>query len=304
MAFSPFTSENHPPLVSARKRKFENPATPANSYSNASAQQEDCAMQAKYPLVELFMPQMDGQHEDILVPKDKGDPWVLRRSTSDGKAFLRIAQCLADQFVMHSYSHPYIDQSHTTGGLAERAQSIEDLFSPLLERTFPGAVRCKLSDFYSLGHQLAPPDTSRVDNPQNVVKRPSAPRQLRGVIDETQKMFRIEAPLACIQRGGASVDVAVSALKFWEELSFAPASAAKDVDALCIFPSSTFLQERAASFLSFIGSTYQNLKLGMHEPYAQITGQETGLVSIKMGLGKSGIGMYEPGEVYEDIGRS
>ena len=304
MAISPFKSENHPPLVSARKRKFENPTTPANSYSNASAQQEESEIQEKYPPVELFLPQIDGQHEDMLALNDRADPWLLRGSTSDGKAFLRIAQCLADQFILHSYSHPYIDQSHTTSGLAERAQSIEDPFSPLLELTFPGAVPCKLKDIYSFGQQPAPQDTSRVDNTQNVAKRSSAARQLRGVIDETQKIFRIEAPLACIQRGGASVDVAVSALKFWEELSFAPASAAKDIDALCIFPSSTFLQERAASFMSIIGSTYQNLKLGMHEPYAQIPGKETGLVSIKMSPGKSSIGMYEPGEVYADIGRS
>ena len=301
MAISPFKNENHPHLVSARKRKFEHPTTPANSFSNASVQQDEPEIQGRFPPVELFVPQIDGQD---LVPEEKADPWLLRRSTSDGKAFLRIAQCLADQLIMRNYSHPYTDQSDATDGPVETAQSIEDLFSPLLERTFPGAVPCRLKDFYSIGQQPASTDTSRADNLQNVAKRHSAARQLRRVIDETQKIFRLEAPLACIQRGGVSVDVAISALKFWEELSFAPVSAAKDIDALCIFPSSTFLEERAASFLSIIGSTYQNLKLGMHEPYAQISGKKTGLVSIKMGLDKPSIGMYEPGEVYEDIGTS
>jgi len=251
-------------------------------------------------------------------PEDRGaDPLpriveeslnLFRPSSLDGKAFLRLAQVLADQVIMQSYPIALTSETNVTGlqyMWAERTSLIDDLISPILSRIFPGITKCSLKQFSALNQTS---NAQQVDLKDMAVLQSATQRflsrQFKDVIDEPYGIFHVQPPLVCVRRGNAPIDLAISALKFWEELSLAPISGTKDVAAVCILPASLFVQERASSFLSAIGGAYRSLKLGMHHPCLDVGETRNGLVPISMGSSDSEKESYAIGEACERVGKS
>ncbi len=250
-------------------------------------------------------------------PEDRGTdplPHIVEENFSffkpfslDGKAFLRLAQVLADQVIMQSYPIALTSETNVTGlqcKWAERTSLIDDLISPILSRIFPGITKCSLKQFSAINQTS---NAQQVDLKDMAVLQSAAQRylsrQLKDVIDEPYGIFNVQPPLACVRRGDAPIDLAISALKFWEELSLAPISGTKDVAAVCILPASLFVQERASSFLSAIGGAYRSLKLGMHHLCLDVGETRNGLVPISMGSSDSEKESYAIGEACERLGK-
>ena len=232
----------------------------------------------------------------------------FRASSLDGKAFLRLAQVLADQVIMQSYPIALTSETNVTGlqcKWAETASLIDDLISPILLRILPGVTKCSLKQFSAINQTSNAQQVDVKDTavPQSAAQR-SLSRQLKGVSDEPQGIFHVQPPLVCVRRGNAPIDLAISVLKFWEELSLAPVSGTKDVAAVCILPASLFVQERASSFLSAIGGAYRSLKLGMHDPCLDIGETRNGLVPVPMDSSDSEKESYAIGEACERVGKS
>ena len=285
----------------------ENPTTPAYSSSNASLPGEELEESIPFPQIELFVQHPESQDEDLLLHGSGGNLKLCRPSNLDGKAFLRVAQLLADQIIMQNHELTFASQLQITGlpsMLPETPRSIDDPLSPILSRTLPGVVHCNLRQFSEIGQKSTTQQENEMANLQNAAKQSSIFRQLKGVVDEPNRIFHIKAPFACIRRGGAPIDLAISALKFWEELSLAPISGAKDVAAVCVVPASSFIQERVLSFLSAIGSAYQSSKLGMHKPCLDVDEVNTCLVPVAMGIDNLDKEVYEIGEACEKLGKS
>lgn len=251
-------------------------------------------------------------------PEDRGTdplPHIVEESLSffkpfslDGKAFLRLAQVLAYQVIMQSYPIALTSETNVTGlqcKWAETASLIDDLISPILSRILPGVTKCSLKQFSAINQTSNAQQVDVKDTavPQGAAQR-SLSRQLKGVIDEPHGIFHVQPPLVCVRRGNAPIDLAISALRFWEGLSLAPVSGTKDVAAVCVLPASLFVQERASSFLSAIGGAYRSLKLGTHHPCLDVGETRNGLVPVPMDSSDSVKESYAIGEACERVGKS
>jgi len=257
---------------------------------------------------DLFVQQPEDQDADPVPQIVEGTSSVFRSSDLDGKAFLRLAQVLADQSITQSYATALTSEPNVTGlqyMWAERASLIGDLISPSLSRILPGITQCSLKQFAAIGQtsNVQQIDVKDMAVPHNAAQR-SLPRQLKGVIDEPHGIFNVQPPLACVRRGDVAIDLAVSALRFWEELSLAPVSGTKDVAAVCILPASIFVQERALSFLSTIGGAYRSLNLGMHHPCLDVGETKNGLVPISTGTSDPEKESHAIREAVERVGES
>lgn len=283
-----------------------NPTTPAYSCSNTSFSQGDLTNFITCPPIELFIPQVSSHDEDVLSLDQEKFPRSYKPENLDSQAFLQIAQIVMDQIVMqnHECASTLRLQSVTRSLMSTyMARSIESKISRKFVQIWPGISRCSLKDLSIVGQKLTPQQEWSTNHLQTVAKRTSVSRQGKGVSDEPIRLFRIESPLVSVNRGDASIDVAIPALRFWEELSFGPISGTKDIAAMCILPASSFLHERATSFLSALGSMYQSLKLGKHKPYAVEDELDDGLVPIEMGLKDFDRVMGEVAEACERIGK-
>lgn len=256
---------------------------------------------------DLFVQRPEDRCIDPLPPIVEENLSFFKPFSLDGKAFLRLAQVLADQVIMQSYPIALTSETNVTGlqcKWAERTSLIDDLISPILSRIFPGITKCSLKQFSAINQTS---NAQQVDLKDMAVLQSAAQRflsrQLKDVIDEPYGIFHVQPSLACVRRGDAPIDLAISALKFWEELSLAPISGTKDVAAVCILPASLFVQERASSFLSAIGGAYRSLKLGIHHPCLDVGETRNGLVPISMGSSDSEKESYAIGEACERVGK-
>ena len=122
--------------------------------------------------------------------------------------------------------------------------------------------RCTIKDLLGFDDQ----DQSTDEHHQgNVLQKPQKPRfPNRASPTLAQMLSKLPIPDVCIQRSNTSIDIAPSALHFWEELSLAPAHGSKDITAFCVFPAKGNKPE-VATFLDMIKDAYQSCKLGMHE---------------------------------------
>lgn len=310
------TLQNHhsPTLPAQRKRKFrhtgttENPATPAYSSPDASLCYDELEDSMLTHNTNLFVQRPEDRDADIL-PQIVEETFNFFRSSSlDGKEFLRLAQVLADQIIMQNYPTALTLETNVMGlqyMWAERASLIDDLVSPILSLILPGVTKCSLRQFSAINQtsNVQQVDVKDTAVPQSVAQR-LLPRQLKGITDEPHGIFNVPAPLACVRRGDVPIDLAISAMKFWEELSLAPVSGTKDVAAVCILPASSFVEERASSFLSAIGGAYRSLNLGTHHPCLDVGEMRSGLVRVPMGSGDSEKESYAIGEACERVGKS
>lgn len=178
---------------------------------------------------------------------------------------------------------------------------VGDVVASAMSHVWLDAASCTLEQFASIDEDLSATGMTKSSSMQDSVHRPSVLRQTKAFDRERDKIFHLEPPLACIRRGEAMMDVATSALAFWEELSFAPLSGSKDVAAVAVCPASAFLQERTARFLSAIGSTYQSLKFGTHKACHLLESGIVPVITTPNDLDKS---MNDLCEASDKIGKS
>ena len=299
-------------VLTARKRKFEEtdnnrgPTTPARSCSNATPSPEELEEIQPLAPTELFVLQATSLLEGALSSSGGMKPRVYRPDGLDPKDFLLIAQLLIEQEIIHN--HEYLSglqpRSKTISShSADTASLIESKIFLNLSQIWPSVSPCSLQEFLSIGQSHTAQQSSRPNQPQNTMKRPSSIRSSKGSADDLARSFRIEPPTVCLKRGDASIDVAISSLRFWEELSFAPICGVKNVHAVCLLPASNFLQEQAISFLSTLGSTYQSLKLGEHTPCTLKDDKVDSFKPVKMGVNNIDTAMRDISDACEETGR-
>lgn len=78
-------------------------------------------------------------------------------------------------------------------------------------------------------------------------------------------LYQIPAPHLEVKRAESRLSLLPSAVGFWESLGLGPCQGAKDIYAVCIFPSWKGMEDNAAELLDRLGSVYESLKLGTCE---------------------------------------
>ncbi|KAI6802046.1 hypothetical protein KC361_g1419 [Hortaea werneckii] len=170
-------------------------------------------------------------------------------------------------------------------GLCSTAWMTRGVVSSLLGRLLPGMNDCELS---SLALTREPPSRTA----QQAPSRPGQPRPPLPRFDSTNlgpDMMSLAPPYVRIQRGNDPYEMLPPALSFWEPLSLSPSSGAKNIRAYCIFPLNEDLQRLVDGFLSDLGTTYENSRLGSHAHIRNVEEEiegddyEDGLVPVDLG---------------------
>ncbi|RMY63864.1 hypothetical protein D0863_10224 [Hortaea werneckii] len=169
--------------------------------------------------------------------------------------------------------------------LCSTACMTRGIVSSLLGRLLPGMNDCDLS---SLALVREPPSRTA----QQAPSRPGQPRPPPPRFESANlgpDMMSLAPPYVRIHRGNDPYEMLPPALSFWEPLSLSPSSGAKDIRAYCIFPLNEDLQRLVDNFLSDLGTTYENSRLGSHAHIRNVEEDiegddyEDGLVPVDLG---------------------
>lgn len=82
---------------------------------------------------------------------------------------------------------------------------------------------------------------------------------------------KIQTPRILIKRDNEPLQALTSILPFWEAFSLEPASGAKDIEAICIYPDNLLSLRAINDFLDRVGLAYSSCHLGSHKRYAGST---------------------------------
>ena len=283
------------PRQTTRKRKrdtsddLSNMATPASPASSVVKPVETLETTLAFPTLDLFSPRIVDQSRIYLMKESKPASSCTSLFVGNDSTFMAIAQMVLDQAV--SGSSIFQDSFGRTPdqdflARQEADNQIEQLVTTLSSSCDKVSKRCTLGDYASLGERDATSITWEQIAPLQGQKMARLPYPTRPPsLGAAQSLFKIQPPYTCVRRNGSSLDIAASSLRFWEELSLAPAHDGKNVTALCIFPDDENARIHVATFLNMIKGAYQSCNLGSHELGADLPKYTNGQVPLSMDEG-------------------
>lgn len=207
------------------------------------------------------------------------------------REFMQVAQSVVEQFslgtdslseIARSLESPYCQSS------AEEIKVVKDPLRTVIRQVFHETEQWDLHQLITSERQPREPLEGivrdnllpRISQKENILmpKPLSSPSHLNVT-------FPLSHPYARMRRNQKPIDIAGSALQFWEELSLEPAHGTKNIVALYIYPAIYSVRERLCAFATMVGSSYQNCKLGTHASISNLTGYPNGLVPALSGNG-------------------
>ena len=302
---SPRTTNDHDEAVAdskgsiqrrtPRKRKrdasedLSNMATPASPASAAAKPVELHERTLAFPALELFSPRIVDQSRISLMKESKAASPCISVFVGNDSTFMGIAQMVLDQAVSGSSSfHDSFGRAPDQDFLArqEADNQIEKMVITLSSSCNKLSKRCTISDYAGLGEKDAASVNWEQIAPLQGQKTPRLPYPTKPPsMGAAQSLFKIQPPYTCVRRTGSSLDIAASSLRFWEELSLAPAHDGKNVTAFCIFPDDENARIHVATFLNMVKGAYQSCNLGSHELGADLPKYINGQVPLSMDEG-------------------
>ncbi len=282
----------------SRKRKrgasedLSNMATPASPASSVVKPIETLERTLAFPTLELFSPRIVDQSRISLMKESKAASSCTSVFVGHDSTFMAIAQMVLDQAV----SGPSIfqDSFGSFGRVPDQEflarqeadNQVEKLVTTLSSSCDKVSKRCTIGDYAGLGEKdMASVTWEQIASLQGQ-KMPRLPYPTRPPsLGAAQPLFKIQSPYTCVRRTGSSLDIAASSLRFWEELSLAPAHDGKNVTAFCIFPDDENARIHVVTFLNMIKGAYQSCNLGSHDLGADLPKYINGQVPLSMDEG-------------------
>ena len=186
------------------------------------------------------------------------------RCSGSGTHFIALAQIVASQLstqALFGEGLDLIDPRVGHKGPGGGPYQMEDPLASAIKVVFPQSWRCNLQNSVSLGNSYRSATTSKiVSRPSSNTQDPIKP--LENTSEPT--CFSIPTPNVRVRRGEDLLDIATTALQFWEELGLSPCSGSKNVNAFCVYPHSEMILRGVNSFLDMMSNSFQALKLGSH----------------------------------------
>lgn len=209
----------------------------------------------------------------------------------NNREFMDIAQSVVEQLslgtdslsdIARSLENPYCQSS---GGAIK---VVKDPLRTVIRQIFPQTEHWNLHQLATVGQEpREPPEgilrdslPSRTSQKENLM----VPKPL-GSPNSLTVSFPLSNPYARIRRNQKPIDIAGSALHFWEELGLEPAHGTKNILALYIYPAVYSVREGLCAFATMVGSSYQSCKLGTHASISNLVGYPNGLVPALGGNG-------------------
>ncbi|KUJ23142.1 uncharacterized protein LY89DRAFT_635345 [Mollisia scopiformis] len=171
------------------------------------------------------------------------------------------AQILADQAVSATLKFPGVPGSEL---VQHKASSTRKLIQKLVKTT-----KCCLKEINPctmralIDIQGIPVLSQGLRLAQRPMPNPRGPNNVDGT--RSNNPFAIPPPQLEIRRSDSKLSILPAAISFWENLGLGPAKGAKDVSAVCIWPSFSGVQANANTFLDQMRSIYESSRLGNHD---------------------------------------
>lgn len=146
--------------------------------------------------------------------------------------------------------------------LAANARSSLDVLRKSISPSLDKMVTTRLKGFLEVQDAALPGQSNRMQ-PRAIPGRDPNAEQLR-----PSNLYPIPSHHLEVRRGESKLSVLPTAVSFWENLGLGPASGAKDVQALCIFPNWSGMMDSCVTFVDRMKSLYELLRLGSFEKLA------------------------------------
>ena len=279
----------------SRKRKrdasedLSNMATPASPASAVAKPVEPLEKILAFPTPDLFSLRVVDQSRAFLMKESKAAPPYIPVYVGNDSTFMVIAQMVLDQAVSGSsifQCNFWCASDQDFLARQEADNQVEKLVTTMSSSCNKVSKRCTISDYAGLGEK----DAASVNWEQKLpLQGQKAPRLTYPTkppsVGAAQSIFKLQTPYTCVRRTGSSLDIAASSLRFWEELSLAPAHDCKNVTGFCIFPDDDKAGMHVATFLNMIKGAYQSCNLGSHDLGADLPKYINGQVPLSKGEG-------------------
>lgn len=243
--------------------------------------------------LEYFAPINEPQLADIRPIESLCQGLENSKFAGRDSTFIQVAQLVADQVLSITDLTNRVCHYSAGNALVKTGtdQPPEDVMTELLSKSQLAGKCCSLKEYASLVERDLTINSSGFQTGFRIQKAPLAPR-----IAPTsgQPIFKLDAPYACIQRNGVSIEIASSALPFWEELGLSPSHDRKNLNAFCIYPANEYIREGVVTFLDMVKAAYQSCNLGLHELGSGSMEFQGGLVSVPFDRDN-------PKDVFDDI---
>ena len=278
---SALTKSDDKSQISSLKRKRSTSGCPSDPITpNSSVPSESKHQVPPLPRIDSIFTATDG-HVDVRYPKPSTPTQVV--FSGKDRVFIEVAQILADQAVSRLAlfnQEPDHVPEHCAASLTRLHQSVSRVGTFLAAKFQKSIERCNLEDL-AFDHKQRTAKGSleqwasfeKMHKPLYSAKPPMA---------AAQSIFRLHFPYVRVQRTGRSIDVDLSALKFWEELSLAPSHGTKHATALCLYPLDLNISRNIATYLEMVQGAYQTCNLGTIDagPYPVEDGQILPALSV------------------------
>ena len=275
------------PAIGKRKREsldgFRMEITSSMPLPSNNAAVESYKEAALSPSVEACTQHLGVDCEGLLQnPLHRPAKSLIDFDLDDSTEFLRVAQLIADQMVLHSHDLlASLDSAGSSGTteMSDLSRCRDQFIDAAILTAVKGIKRCSLKELTTAATEASDSERGGAGSSFDLAAvQSNAPKLLDTV-------FKPESPLISIRREGVPLDLNSSALNFWEELGLGALSGPKDVDAICLCPQLPNLKQRLVGLLEGIGSAYQGCKFGLYKPWTQ-AGDRHGVYPLDFDLKK------------------
>ncbi|KAI1155670.1 mediator complex subunit 13 C-terminal-domain-containing protein [Nemania diffusa] len=210
---------------------------------------------------------------DIPLTKYFADPepaWV-QYSLPD-ELFIMAAQILTDQITTSTLWSSIATEASLQSGVDRRRHLSNVARNSMkeLQQGFPSCLQPITG--YQLRSFIEVQDVPLLGQPTRLQPRPPGSDHIK-----PSNLFQLPSPRFEMRRYETRLSVLPSSISFWESLGLSPTHGAKDINALCLFPSQDGVSDSMLVFTDRLRSTYESLKLGSFSRLSTSSSDKDGL---------------------------
>ncbi|KAI0102987.1 mediator complex subunit 13 C-terminal-domain-containing protein [Nemania sp. FL0031] len=201
---------------------------------------------------------------------DPEPPWVQCSLKDD--LFIMAAQILTDQVTSSTLSSGLATETILQSG-ADRRRHLSNVARNSIKELQQGFPLCLHPiTGYQLRSFIEVQDVPLLGQPTRLQPRPPGSDQIK-----PSNLFQIPPPRFEMRRYDTRLSILPSSISFWESLGLSPTHGAKDINAVCLFPSQDGISDSMMVFTDRLRSTYESLKLGSFSRLSTTSSDKDGL---------------------------
>ncbi|KAJ2975859.1 hypothetical protein NUW58_g8242 [Xylaria curta] len=253
----------------------DEPPSPVKSLSMRRRRGDDDGDSLATSFKDLDTMDIATTHLPLSYRKISKPAWVQYSLPDD--QYIMAAQILTDQITTSTLLSSIASESPIYSGVDRRRflSNVARNSMRELQQGFPPCLHPITG--YQLRSFIEVQDVPLLGQPNRLQPRPAGSDQIK-----PSNLFQVPSPRFEMRRYESRLSVLPSSISFWESLGFSPTHGAKDINALCLFPSKEGVPDSMLVFIERLRSTYESLKLGSFSRLSTPSGDNAGLFPFEV----------------------